>query len=224
MSPALVLLAHGTGDAAGRATIGRLLVALRERLPDVTVRMAYAGVARPRLADVLTDLPGPVVVVPAFLASGFHVRVDVPGQLAATGRADVVLADPLGPDPVLVAAALSRLAEAGAADTDRVVLAAAGSTDPVAAEDLRVAAGLLEERLGRPVPVGYIAGGEPRIASVVAAQPGRVALVTWLLAPGAFHRRLADAGAAVVAEPLGDHPDVARVVVARYRSASMIVA
>jgi sirohydrochlorin ferrochelatase len=222
VSPALVLLAHGTGDAAGRATIGRLLVALRALLPGVTVRMAYAGVARPGLADVLRVLPGPVVVVPAFLASGFHVRVDVPGQLAETGRTDVVLADPLGPDPVLVSVALERLAEAGGTDADTVVLAAAGSTDPVAADDLRTAAGLLAERVGRPVPVGYIAGGEPRIASVVAAQPGRVALVTWLLAPGAFHRWLADAGATVVAEPLGDHPDVARVVVARYRSASLI--
>jgi sirohydrochlorin ferrochelatase len=123
---------------------------------------------------------------------------------------------------VLVSVALERLAEAGGTDADTVVLAAAGSTDPVAADDLRTAAGLLAERVGRPVPVGYIAGGEPRIASVVAAQPGRVALVTWLLAPGAFHRWLADAGATVVAEPLGDHPDVARVVVARYRSASLI--
>ena len=222
MSPALVLLAHGTGDAAGRATIGRLLVALRALLPGVTVRMAYAGVARPGLADVLRALPGPVVVVPAFLASGFHVRVDVPGQLAETGRTDVVLADPLGPDPLLVSVATARLDEAGGTDADTVVLAAAGSTDPVAAEDLRTAASLLAARLGRPVPVGYIAGGEPRVASVVAAQPGRVALVTWLLAPGAFHRWLADAGATVVAEPLGDHPDVARVVVARYRSASLI--
>jgi sirohydrochlorin ferrochelatase len=222
VSPALVLLAHGTGDAAGRATIGRLLVALRALLPGVTVRMAYAGVARPRLADVLPDVHGPVVLVPAFLASGFHVRVDVPGQLAEIGRTDVVLADPLGPDPVLVSVALERLAEAGGTDADTVVLAAAGSTDPVAAEDLRTAADLLAARVGRPVPVGYIAGGEPRIASVVAAQAGRVALVTWLLAPGAFHRWLADAGATVVAEPLGDHPDVARVVVARYRSASLI--
>lgn len=222
MSPALVLLAHGTGDAAGRATIGRLLVALRGLLPGVTVRLAYAGVARPGLADVLPSVPGPVVVVPAFLASGFHVRVDVPGQLADTGRSDVVLADPLGPDPVLVSVAMDRLAEAGGSDADAVVLAAAGSTDPVAADDLRTAARLLSDRIGRPVPVGYIAGGEPRVASVVAAQAGRVALVTWLLAPGAFHRWLADAGAAVVAAPLGDHPDVAQVVVDRYRSASLI--
>lgn len=222
-APALLLLAHGTGDAAGRATVGRLLLALRRALPGVEVRTGYAGVARPRLADVLDELDGPVVVVPAFLASGFHVRVDVPEQLAATGRDDVVVAEPLGPDPVLVSALLARLAEAGARPGDTVVLAAAGSTDPAAQDDLRAAAALLAARVGHDVPVGHIAGGEPRLASVVAsaaARGSRVVLATWLLAPGAFHRRLADAGAALVADPLGDHPDVVTVVVERYRAAA----
>ena len=132
---------------------------LRAALPGVEVRLAYAGVARPQLADVLPGLDGPVVVVPAFLAAGFHVRVDVPGQLAAIGREDVTLADPFGPDPALVDVALDRLREAGWRD-EQVVLAAAGSTDPVAQEDLRTAAGLFADRLGTAVPVGYIAGGD----------------------------------------------------------------
>lgn len=228
--PALVLLAHGTGDAAGRRTLGRLLVRLRAALPGTTVRLAYAGVCRPRIADVLSALSGPVVVVPAFLAAGFHVRVDVPGQLAALGDhpdhgpAGVVLADPLGPDPALLDVALDRLWTAGATAADTVVLAAAGSTDAVAQEDLRTAAAILGRRLGREVAVGYIAGGQPRVARVVGgardADPGaRVALVTWLLSPGAFHRWLADAGADVVADPLGDHAGVVDVVVARYRGA-----
>jgi sirohydrochlorin ferrochelatase len=221
--PGLVLLAHGTGDAAGRGTWGRLLLRLRARLPGVDVRLAYAGVARPSLADVLPATPSQgrgVVVVPCFLAAGFHVRVDVPGQLAAIGRDDVVLAEPLGPDPALLDVALERLQEAGGSPAEDVlVLAAAGSTDAVAQEDLRTASALLEARVGRPVPVGYIAGGEPRVAAVVGEQRGRVALVTWLLAPGAFHRWLGAAGAAVVAEPLGDHPGVVDVVVERYRAA-----
>lgn len=218
MRPALVVLAHGTGDAAGRGTWGRLLVRVRAARPDVEVRLAYAGVARPQLADVLPELPGPVVVVPAFLAAGFHVRVDVPGQLAEIGRDDVVLAEPFGPDPTLVDVAVERLREAGWSG-GRVVLAAAGSTDPVAQEDLRTAAGRFADRLGTTVPVGYIAGGDPRVADVVAAQDGPVALLTWLVAPGAFHRWLADAPAAVVAEPLGDHDGVVAVVLERYRGA-----
>jgi len=215
VNPALVVLAHGTGDAAGRGTWGRLLLRLRAALPGVEVRLAYAGVARPQLADLLPQLHGPVVVVPAFLAAGYHVRVDVPGQLAAIGRDDVALAEPLGPDPALVDVARERLREAGW-DGERVVLAAAGSTDPVAQEDLRTAAGWFAERLGTPVPVGYIAGGDPRVADVVAAQDGPVALATWLLAPGTFHRWSGDAGARLVAAPLGDHDGVVDVVLDRY--------
>jgi sirohydrochlorin ferrochelatase len=221
-APALLLLAHGTSDAAGRATWDRLLASVRRALPAIAVGLAYADVVGPTMADALEELPGPVVVVPAFLASGYHVRVDVPEQLAATGRDDVTVAEPLGPDPQLVGVLLDRLAEAGAEPGDTVVLAAAGSRDPGAQEDLRTAAALLTARVGHEVPVGYIAGGEPRVASVVASASSRgprVVAATWLLAPGAFHRWLADAGAAVVAEPLGDHPDVVAVVLARYESA-----
>jgi sirohydrochlorin ferrochelatase len=214
----LVVLAHGTNDPAGRATWGALLTRVRELLPDTGVRLAWAGVARPQLADLLPKLPdGPVVVVPAFLASGFHVRRDVPEQLAALGRPDVRVTDPLGPDPVLVDAALARLRDAGWRD-EQVVLAAAGSTDEVAQADLRVAASLVEERVGVGVPVGYIAGGAPKLAEVVGAQERPVALLTWLLAPGVFHRWAAATGAAVVAEPLGDHPAVVSLLVDRYRA------
>ncbi|WP_018335176.1 sirohydrochlorin chelatase [Actinomycetospora chiangmaiensis] len=214
----LVVLAHGTNDPAGRATWGALLTRVRSLVPDVGVRLAWAGVARPQLADLLPKLdPGPVVVVPAFLASGFHVRRDVPDQLAALGRTDVRVTEPLGPDAVLVDAALSRLRDAGWR-SERVVLAAAGSTDPVAQADLRVAADLMRERVGAAVPVGYVAGGDPRLAEVVAAQDGPVALLTWLLAPGVFHRWASAVGAAVVAEPLGDHPAVASLLVDRYRA------
>lgn len=214
----LVVLAHGTNDPAGRATWGALLTRVRELLPDTHVRLAWAGVARPQLADLLPKLPdGPVVVVPAFLASGFHVRRDVPDQLAALGRPDVRVTDPLGPDPVLVDAALERLRDAGWRD-EQVVLAAAGSTDEVAQADLRVAASLVEERVGATVPVGYIAGGAPKLAEVVGAQDRPVALLTWLLAPGVFHRWAAATGATVVAEPLGDHPAVASLLGDRYRA------
>lgn len=215
----LVVLAHGTNDPAGRATWGALLTGVRSRLPEVTVRLAWAGVARPQLADLLPKLPDePVVVVPAFLASGFHVRRDVPDQLAALGRDDVTVTEPFGPDPVLVDAALGRLRVAGWG-SERVVLAAAGSTDEVAQADLRTAADLVAAKLGVEVPVGYIAGGAPKLADVVAAQDGPVALLMWLLAPGVFHRWAGGSGAAVVAEPLGDHPGVVDVVCARYRSA-----
>jgi sirohydrochlorin ferrochelatase len=45
----------------------------------------FADVRRPGPADALAALPGPCVVVPVFLTAGYHVRVDVPAQLDATG-------------------------------------------------------------------------------------------------------------------------------------------
>ena len=57
------------------------------------------------------------------------------------------------------------------------------------------------------------------VAGLRAAGERRVAIASWLLAPGVFHTRLTDAGADVVAAPLGAHPDVVAAVVARYRAA-----
>lgn len=218
----LVLVAHGSRDDAAHACVEDIVAAVRTALTGVDVRLGYVDVRGPKVDEAVAGLDR-AVVVPAFLASGYHVRVDVPEQLAATGRDDVVVAAPFGPDPALVGVLLDRLEEAGARPGDTVVLAAAGSRDPVAQDDLRTAAALLTARVGHEVPVGYIAGGEPRVAAVVASSAPRgerVVVATWLLAPGAFHRWLADAGAAVVAEPLGEHPDVVAVAVERYRAAA----
>lgn len=217
--PALVLLAHGTRDADGPAEIERLAALVRPVVGPV--RVAYADVRPPTLADALSSLSGPAVIVPAFLAAGYHVRSDVPAQLAATGRADVRLAEPLGPDPRLVTVAYERLLAAGWTRGVAVVLGAAGSTDERAIADVRRAAELLGERVGCPVPVGF-ATGTPRAADVVAGLRSNgespVAVAEWLLAPGRFHRSLKQT-ADMVADPLGAHPLVAQTILARYRGA-----
>jgi sirohydrochlorin ferrochelatase len=162
------------------------------------------------VTTALRSLPGPVVVVPAFLAAGYHVRVDIPAQIRRGGRA-AVLTPPLG--PALVPAAYERLVEAGWRRGAPVVLAAAGSSDPRAVADVAHAASRLGELVGEPVRVAY-ASASPRIADVA---PGR-AVASWFLAPGLFHRLATDSGAALVAEPLGTHPLVVDLVVRRYHA------
>ncbi|MCP2168820.1 sirohydrochlorin chelatase [Goodfellowiella coeruleoviolacea] len=221
----LVLAAHGTRDPAGVVEVDRMADALRERLPSVPVRVAYADVRQPNVTEVLAEVTGPAVVVPAFLASGYHVRVDLPAQISASGRQDVVLTTPLGPDPGLVTAVHERLAQAGWRPGDSVVLAAAGSSDARALSDVDTAAQLLAERIGAAVPVGYVSTARPKVGEVVAAcreqRPGaRVALATWLLAPGVFHTSLAEAGADLVAAPIGAHPSLINTVASRYRLAT----
>lgn len=221
--PALLLVAHGTRAAAGAVVVDRIATLAAGLLRGVAVRACYADVRGPSPADVLGGLPGPCVAVPMFLAAGYHVRVDVPAQLHAAGRTDVLLADALGPDPHLVDAAVQRLAAAGGRAGDAVVLAVAGSSERSAQADGALAARRLGRRLGGPVVPATIAAGGPRVPDVVAglraAGARRVAVASWLLAPGLFQRRLDEAGADVVAAPLADHPAVPALVAARYRTA-----
>jgi sirohydrochlorin ferrochelatase len=220
----LVLVAHGTRSDAGTALIGRLADAVSRRLPGVAVRTAFVDVRRPSVADALGSLPacaGRPVVVPAFLAAGYHVLSDLPAQVLDTG-VEAVVTPLLGPDPLVVAAAADRLYRAGWRPGDAVVLGAAGSRDPRARADLEEAAVLLGRRLGTPVHPGYLASGQPNAVDLITSLRGsghRVAAASWLLAPGLFHQRLVDSGAEVVSEPLGVHAGVVRALVSRYRAA-----
>lgn len=204
----LVVVAHGTRDPAGARTSTRLASRVARQVP-VPVALAYADVRRPTVADVLGVVPGPVVVAPAFLTAGYHLRVDLPAQVARTGRHDVLLVPPPRTD-ALVRALVDRLVEAGWRPSDALVLAAAGSSDPVAVADVGRAAGLLATSVHRPVRIGYVATGAPSVAEAVArarsAGHRRVAVASWLLAPGLFHSRLAGCGADVISAPIGDHP------------------
>ncbi|GAA3741169.1 sirohydrochlorin chelatase [Spinactinospora alkalitolerans] len=198
-----------------------------ERAP-APVRLAFADVRRPGVADVAAEIEGPIVVVPAFLAAGYHVRVDIPEQLARAGRADARVTGALGDDPRLAAAAARRLARAGRRPGDAVVLAAAGSSDPDALVQVEAAAHRLSRVVAAPVRVGCIATGTPTVADAVDALRAeghrRVAVASWLLAPGLFHNRLADAGADAVAAPLCPDEGVVETVLARFQTAVSPVA
>lgn len=219
--PALVLAAHGTRDPAGPPVLDALATAVAAAAGART-RVAYVDVIAPTVADVLADTGGPVVVVPVFLAAGYHVRVDLPRQVEACGRDDVTIAPFLGPDERLLTAAAERLAMAGWRRGDAVVLAAAGSSDARALADVTTAADALPAYVGVPVSVGYVATATPTVTDAVrearAAGASRVAVASWLLAPGLFQNRLSDAGADVVAEPLGAHRAVAAAILDRYRT------
>ncbi|MEV1295643.1 sirohydrochlorin chelatase [Pseudonocardia sp. NPDC049635] len=224
----LLLVAHGSRSDAADAVVRSLADAVAAHGPRVEI--CYVDVRGPKVLDAVIALQDRgadgAVVVPAFLAAGYHVRVDLPAQLAEAG------ADParfrttpaVGPDPLLASAALDRLRAAGYRDGDAVVLGAAGSSDPAAVAQVRVAAGMLSRLVGGPVRVGFAATGDPCAPALVEqlhrAGTRRVAVASWLLAPGVFQNRLLDCGADVVADPLGVHDDVVRAVLARYRAAA----
>lgn len=222
--PPLLLVAHGSRSDAANAVVRSLASAVAERGPRVEV--CYVDVRGPTVVDAVRTVrdrgDDGAVVVPAFLAAGYHVRVDLPEQLAAAGAdpARFPATPALGPDPLLASAALARLRAAGYRDGDAVVLAAAGSSDPSAVAEVRTAAGMLSALVGRRVRVGFAATGAPAVPALVeglhAAGSERVAVASWLLAPGVFQNRLLDSGADVVGDPLGVHDDVVRAVLERY--------
>ena len=228
--PALVVCGHGTKDPEGRAAVAALVVEVAALLPGVTVREAYVDVHGPAVADVVASVPrvpragptgaGPAgVVVPALLAAGYHVRVDL--AEAVRDRPDVVVAPALGPDDRLVDVLLDRMSAAGIPDDADVLLVPAGSSDGSARADGAEVARRLGERWGAPVGLAFAAGAEPAVAESVgrAVDAGRtVAVVSYLLARGHFQRRLEGCGAHVVTAPLLPDPRVAEVVVDRYRS------
>jgi sirohydrochlorin ferrochelatase len=214
----LILAAHGTRSAAGVQMIHDLSSAVAGRVGPL--RTAFVDVLGPNPTEVLAHASDPAVVVPAFLASGYHVHTDLPARVEESGHADVLVTPALGPDPALAAVMRDRLREVGWRRGDAVVMAAAGSSDPRAQRELRRAAALAERIVGSPVHVGFVATGTPRVFDVVgrlrAGGRRRVFVASYLLAPGLFHDRLASCGAAAVAAPLGTHPGVVDLVAARF--------
>ncbi|MFD6952138.1 cobalamin biosynthesis protein CbiX [Nocardiopsis sp. TSRI0078] len=222
--PTLLLAVHGTRDPHGTAVAHSLALRVAETTRRPT-RLAFADVLTPTVGDVAAATPGPLVVVPAFLASGYHVRTDIPHQLALAGRADAVITPALGAHPAVLDTAVRRLAQAGHRPGDALVLACAGTSDPHARAELDQARARLARRLGAPVAPGFIATGRPTVAEQVqrlrAQGHARVSLASWLLAPGLFHDRLAQAGADTVARPLCPDPAIAHAVAARYHQAAI---
>ncbi|MFN3008484.1 sirohydrochlorin chelatase [Mycolicibacterium wolinskyi] len=223
----LVLVAHGTRKPGGVAMIGDLADRVAGLL-DRRVHVSFVDVLGPTPAEVLATLPTdrPAVLVPAFLAAGYHVRVDVPAHVAASGHPLVSVTPPLGPCLGTVRVIADRLVESGWRPGDSVILAAAGTSDPSAQSDLRRTAAMLSAVTGDRVELAYAATGAPSVADAVAAQrrrsERRVVVASYLLADGLFQDRLRASGADLVSDPLGTHPGMVRLIANRFRRAGVL--
>lgn len=219
MTPALVLVAHGTDSPAGQAEITRLRDRVAALLPAAQVVDAYVDVQRPSLDDVVDSLVRqrvPTVILPALLSTGYHVEVDI---ARAVERSHLVSATPpLGPHPILAEILADRLREAGVAPERPVVLGAAGSSRATGVAAVRRQAELLAEVWSGPVTAGFISAAQPSVDDAVTAADtgsGPVAIASYLLGHGVFHDRLRN-HPVVVSEPIGADPRLAELVRARY--------
>lgn len=122
-NPVLIACAHGTRDPAGRRAVERLVAALGE---GADVIAAYVDVQRPTPQEALAAAGGrPAVLLPLLLSAGYHVEVDLARAARQAGGACVV-ADPLGPHPLLVPPLVASLAASPTAHLTTALRAATG--------------------------------------------------------------------------------------------------
>lgn len=217
----LILAAHGTRRPGGVAMIGDLAAKV-SALVDRTVQVAFVDVLGPTPREVLSSAGRPAVVVPAFLARGYHVRTDLPAHVAASGHPNVTVTPALGPSREIAQIVAQQLVKSGWRRGDSVILAAAGTSDPRARADLRITAALVSALTRSSVDLGFAATGDPHVCEAVerARRRGRrVVVASYLLADGLFQEVLRASGADVVTRPLGTHPGLARLIASRFQTA-----
>ena len=219
----LILVAHGTRKQRGVELIGDLAERVSASLGR-PVNVSFVDVLGPTPSEVLRQMPDePVVLVPAFLSRGYHVTSDIPAHVEASGHPDVTVTEALGPGPELVRVLADRLIESGWRRDDSVILAAAGTSDPMAQRDLHTTATGLSAITGSRVELAFAATGTPRVSDAVATlrrqRRGRIVVASYLLSDGLFQDRLQASGADVVTEPLGTHPRLVRLIASRFSRA-----
>jgi sirohydrochlorin ferrochelatase len=242
----LVAVAHGSADPRAAAAIGDLMAIAAERAAErarergrisPVLRTAYLSHAAPSLPQVLGSIEpdADVTVLPLLLTAAYHSKTDIPRVLAG-GRAPrprISYGAPLGPHPLLLRALERRLAEADPAALEApertgVVLAAAGSSDPEGNAAIARLAARWQARTGWfAVRPAYASAADPTptaaVAGLLRAGASRVLVASYLLAPGLFADRIAQAGmaasAAAVSPVLGASPEVADVLLDRYEEA-----
>ena len=233
--PALLAVAHGTAYRSGIAELRALLARVRALAPQVPARLAFVDHEPPSVNRALAELAesgAAVAAVPLLLTAASHSKGDIAGSVRmARGSYPgfrVVYGRPLGADPLVLSALSDRLAAVGAGPSTAIVVASAGSADPDAnAEVYRVARLLWEYRGGSaPVEVAYASATTPTVAEAVdrLRRLGHddIAVAPYFLAPGRLPSSVAKAGQAAgarVADVLGAHDDVARLLLVRYAEA-----
>lgn len=235
-APALVALAHGSRDPRSSATVKELVQEVRRMRPDLRIEPAFLELSKPSFATTVDKLVragfDEIVVVPLLLTEAYHAKVDVPEAVAEAMSRHAGLkiraTQVLGLEPsfleVLDIRMREALKDARVRELDALVLAAAGSSDPLANQSVARLARLWGSRHKLPVKAAFASSAPPATGEAVRQfrHEGRrhIAVASLFLAPGLLPDRAAElgteAGAVAVSAPLGAHPEVARTVLARY--------
>lgn len=245
-APTLLLLAPGTADPRWTRTVCEVRDRIRSMRADLRVEATLVGGCSSGPARILDRLAADgveeVVAVPLLLTADPAAAADAAGAAGARTDAAFLLAGAAATRPdirvevsdvlgtrrgflgVLDRRLRTALARARVRELDALVLAAPGSSDPVAtAGVVRIArAWGWHHRL--PVLAAYASTTPPSTGEAVRAfrAEGRrhIAVGSLFLGPGVHLDRAAElameAGAVAVSEPLGADEEVGRAVLERY--------
>jgi sirohydrochlorin cobaltochelatase len=243
--PALLLVGHGTRDAAGAEAFRSFVAGLGAAHPRLPVGGGFIELSPPPLADAVAAMAGDGVrdfaAVPLVLVSAGHAKGDIPAALARERRrhpgTSYAYGRPLGPHPALLSV-LERRVDAALAGADRagatVLLVGRGSTDPDANAEVFKAARLLWEGRGYAgVETAFVSLAQPSVPEGLERcrrlGAGTVVVLPYFLFPGVLPDRVreqaagwaaARGGADVrCADVIGPEPELAGLVMERYREA-----
>lgn len=235
-APALIALAEQIADRRALTAVADLAALLRHMRPDLAVETAFLRGRGPTLSDVVASCAGvgcrEAVAVPLVLAGTSRTAAEVASAAEAAARAnplvEVRTTDALGLRPSFLDGLdrrlRSSLRQARVRELDGLVLAGAGSDDPLANQALNRIARLWGVRHRLPTIAAFSSPGLPKASEAVrrlrSAGRRHVAVGSLFLTPGPLVETIAErafeAGAVAVSEPLGADDEVARTVLARY--------
>ena len=207
-APALVALAHGSRDPRSAKTITALVNEVRTMRPDLRIEPAFLELSRPSFATVVDRLVkaghDEIVVVPLLLSEAYHAKVDVPSAVAEAAarhegvqiRATSVLGFETSFLEVLDVRMREALKASRVRELDALVLAAAGSSDPLANQAVARLARVWGSRHKLPVTAAFASSAPPATGEAVRAfrAQGRrhIAVASLFLAPGFLPDRAAE--------------------------------
>ena len=239
-SPALVIAVPGAARPESEEIAERVADMAAASCHGAEVRIGFLRGNKDHLDEVLADLPSfegtlAGVVVPLMPFPNPEVDQAISESVAAA-EASLLIADPLGPHPLLAEALHARLADVGLARAarvgrisivtetaaDGVIVGAVGGEEAVQAAE--VVAVLLASRLTTPVAAASLTdpGSIKDAAAQLRRAVPRVALAPCMVGPELTSGTL-EAIAALTgtdcAPPLGSHPAVGKLVAIRYGAA-----
>ena len=235
-APALVALAHGSRDPRSAETIQALVAEVRNMRPDLRIEAAFLELSKPSFSTVVDKLVRAgyeeIAVVPLLLTDAYHAKVDVPAAIAAAEakheNLKVRASSILGLETVFLEVLDRRLRvalkDARVRELDALVLAAAGSSDPLVNQAVARLARLWGAKHKLPTVAAFASAAPPATGEAVrqfrAEGRRHIAVGSMFLAPGTLPDRAAElaleAGAVAVSAPLGADTEVARTILARY--------